>query len=84
MSTTPSRASSTPSKFKRKQRGKFPSRDDFLTDEEIRDRELAKVQQMKVLTNVKARQLAIMQEHRSMMEQANAITKNPNRTVVSG
>ena len=59
-----------------KRRGKFPSKDDFLTDEEIRDRELAKVQAMKVDTNVKARRLAIMQEHRSMMEQANAITKN--------
>ena len=62
-----------------RQRGKFPSKDDFLTDEEIRDRELAKVQAMKVDTNVKARRLAIMQEHRSMMEQANAITRNPGR-----
>jgi hypothetical protein len=63
-------------KFAPIQRGKFPSRDDFLTDEEIRDRELSKVQQMKVDTNVKARRLAIMQEHRAMMEQANAMTKN--------
>jgi hypothetical protein len=67
------------SKFKVKQRGKFPSKDDFLSDEEIRDRELSKLQQMKVDTNVKARRLAIMQEHRSMMEQANALTKNPRR-----
>ena len=83
MSDSPSRASSTsPRPFKRKQRGKFPSNNDFLTDEEIRDRELAKVQQMKVDTNVKARRLAIMQEHRAMMEQANAITRNPRRKVV--
>lgn len=66
--------SSTP--FEPIRRGKFPSRDDYLTDDEIRDRELAKVQQLKVDTNVKARRLAIMQEHRAMMEQANAITRN--------
>ena len=64
------------------QRGKFPSKDDYLTDEELRDRELAKVQSLKVETNVKARRLAIMQEHRAMMEQANAITRNPRRKVV--
>jgi hypothetical protein len=57
-------------------------RDDYLTDEEIRDRELARVQAMKVDTNVKARRLAIMQEHRSMLEQANAITRNSRRKVV--
>jgi hypothetical protein len=68
-------------KFKRRQRGKFPSKDDFLSDDEIRDRELSKLQQMKVDTNVKARRLAIMQEHRAMMEQANAITRNPKGAV---
>lgn len=76
MSTTPPRASSGPPPFTRKQRGKFPSKDDYLSDEELRDRELAKVQALKVETNVKARRLAIMQEHRSMMDQANAITRN--------
>ena len=79
----PRASSTTPHRFVRKQRGKFPSRDDFLTDDEIRDRELAKVQQMKVDTNVKARRLAIMQEHRSMMEQANAMTRNPRRRVIN-
>jgi hypothetical protein len=47
-----------------------------LTDEELRERELAKMQATKVDTNVKARRLAIMQEHRAMLEQANAMTKN--------
>ena len=85
MSDSPSRASSTsPKKFKRKQRGKFPSKDDWLSDDELRDRELLKVRALQVETNVKARKLAIMQEHRSMMEQANAITKNPRRKVVEG
>jgi hypothetical protein len=90
MSESPSRASSIPepkkpekpdpaktTRFRPIRRGKFPSKDDFLTDEEVRDRELAKVNALKVETNVKARRLAIMQEHRSMMELANAITRNP-------
>lgn len=77
MSESPARASSgKPKRFRPIRRGEQPSRDDYLSDEEIRDRELAKVQQMKMDTNVKARRLAIMQEHRSMMDQANAITRN--------
>lgn len=65
-----------PIPFRPTQRGKFPSKDDFLSDEELRARELAKMQAMTVETNVKARRLAIMQEHRAMLEQANALTKN--------
>jgi hypothetical protein len=84
VSDSSSRASSTSKKFRRKQRGKFPSKDDFLTDDELRDRELQKVHALKVETNIKARKLAIMQEHRQMLEQANAITRNPRRRVVSG
>lgn len=83
MSESGTRASSTSPKFRPRRRGKFPSKDDYLTDVEIRDRELAKVQALKVDTNVKARRLAIMQEHRSMMEQANAITRNPRRQTVT-
>lgn len=70
--------------FKRKQRGKFPGKDDFLSDEELRQRELLKVQALQVETNVKARKLAIMQEHRQMMEQANAISRNPRRERAQG
>lgn len=80
MSSTPPRASSGTPKFKKRQRSKFPSKDDFLTDEEMRDRELSRIQALKVDTNAKARRLAIMQEHRAMMEQANAITKNPRKS----
>lgn len=80
MADSPSRASSGKQKaFRRRQRGKFPSKDDWLSDEELRDRELAKVHQMKVDTNVKARRLAIMQEHREMLAQANAMTRNPKK-----
>lgn len=71
-------------KFRRRQRGKFPSKDDFLSDEEIRERELAKMQQMRVDTNVKARRLAIMQEHREMLATANAITRNTRRGAAHG
>jgi len=81
VSDSSARASSKP--FRRKQRGKFPSKDDFLSDQELRDRELLKVRALQVETNVKARRLAIMQEHRAMMEQANAITRNPRRRVSS-
>jgi hypothetical protein len=59
------------------QRGKVPQKDDYLTDEELRDRELAKVNALKVDTNMKARRLAIMQEARKALEQANAITRRP-------
>lgn len=79
MSDTPQRASSTPkppAKFRPKLRGKFPSKDDYLTDDELRDRELSKVAALKVDTNAKARRLAIMQEHRAALDQANAITMN--------
>jgi len=79
VSEPPKRASSTPAPFRPNRRGKLPSKDDWLTNEELRDRELAKVNAMKVDTNVKARKLAIMQEHRVLVEQANAITRNVRR-----
>jgi hypothetical protein len=56
-------------------RGEHPSPDDWLTDEELRDRAQAQIAQIKMDTNVKARRLAIMQEHKERTEQANALTR---------
>jgi len=49
--------------------------DPFLTDEENRELSLARLQQAKMDVNVKARRLAIMQEHKARLEAANAITR---------
>lgn len=65
-------------------RGEMPGRDDWLTDDEIRERELAKLQGVKLDTNVKARRLAIMQENRAMLEQANALTRNKQGVATNG
>lgn len=65
-----------PPAFQPLQRGEGPSSDDFLTDEEIRTRELAKITSLRTDTNVKARRLQIMQEAKQLTEEANAITRD--------
>lgn len=66
--------------FVRRQRGERPSKEDFLTDEELRARALMEQRNLTMDSNAKARRLAIMQEHKTNVEQANAMTRD--RTLV--
>lgn len=64
------------SAFQPVQRGRVPSPQDFFTDEELRDKAVAELRFAQMRTNVEARKLAIMQEHKERVESANAITRD--------
>jgi len=57
-------------------RGDDASADPFLTDEELREKSLGQLQLQKMDVNIKARKLAIMQEHKTNLELAVGMTRD--------